>query len=156
MACCRPASRFLVLSSDAADQDDDATRGDTSQLPPSDPPDPVSGSESESESEARTPIQKLPSLFSRFDAQASSPTPPSPRRPQRVFRNAQHSSSLPPPESPRAVREPTEHQTSDNILYTPSTTKRILNERKQLKRQETLRAVRADKVCILLLLCSSS
>jgi hypothetical protein len=149
MARVRPRNRYIVLSSDAVNPDNDAVMGETSQLPPSDPPDPFSGSDSEFEPDAQTPIRKLPSLFPHLDAQASSPTPASPYIPRRVFRIAQRSSSLPPPDSARTVPESTEHQASDDdILYTPSTTKRILNSRKQLKHQETLRARRADKVRI--------
>jgi hypothetical protein len=50
-------------------------------------------------------------------------------------------------ELPRViVQDPEEHITSDNIMWTPHREKQFLTQRAQLKRMETLAAIRAQKV----------
>ncbi|KAJ7082950.1 hypothetical protein B0H15DRAFT_803079 [Mycena belliarum] len=146
MARSRTANRYIVLSSDDPGppiRDDDAD----SQLPPSDPPEPLSGSDSETELRAPIPSRRrLPALVQR-NLDNSSPAPSSPlqaRGSRRFFRAVDRSSSLPPHDSPRIVSQP-EHQTSDDIVLTPRAERRFINKRGQVKRQETLREIRAEK-----------
>ncbi|KAJ7917839.1 hypothetical protein B0H13DRAFT_2231360 [Mycena leptocephala] len=119
----RTTNRFIVLSSDEVEPDD-AENPTADVLPPSDPPEPFSGSESDSGE--NTPIQ-LPSLlpFLRDAAEAVSPLPSSPvlTRGRRVYRA----------------------RTSDDILFTPRTERRHLTQRAQVKRRATLEAIRAQQ-----------
>jgi hypothetical protein len=75
----RPANRYTVLSSDAAEPDepDNPTSYNADlTLPPSDPPEPDSGSNSESE--MQTPIpSRLPALLPFLRAAVDAVSPPS-------------------------------------------------------------------------------
>ncbi|KAJ7878225.1 hypothetical protein B0H13DRAFT_1892776 [Mycena leptocephala] len=150
----RPANRYTVLSSDAAEPDEPDNADST--LPPSDPPEPDSGSNSGSESGMQTPVPHLPALlpFLRAAVDAVSPLSSSPwQRGRRIHRappsepaSPPRRSSEPPIESPRViVQDPEEHVTSDDIMWTPRREKQILTQRAQLKRQETLAAIKAQK-----------
>ncbi|KAJ7934603.1 hypothetical protein B0H13DRAFT_2305373 [Mycena leptocephala] len=146
----RTANRFVVLSSEEVEPDD-ADNPTADNLPPSDPPEPFSGSESDSRE--NTPIPQLPSLlpFLRDAAEAVSPLPSSPllSRSRRVYRARTRSplrgSSLPPEVSPRIVADVDAHKTSDDIMFTPRTEKKHLTERAQAKRRATLEAIRAQQ-----------
>ncbi|KAJ7742551.1 hypothetical protein B0H16DRAFT_1323267 [Mycena metata] len=121
-----PSNRYRILSSEA----DDA-------LPPSDEPEPLSGSESDS----ATPRRPLPPLFPNLLANYLSPTQSSPLavRIRRVFRNR----------SPvRESSEPPHESSEDTVLYTPTTERKVLTVRAQEKRRETLEssaAAQADQ-----------
>ncbi|KAJ7125765.1 hypothetical protein C8R43DRAFT_898159 [Mycena crocata] len=143
----RRGNRYLVLTTSddppPRDHDEDPV-DDDDKLPPSDPPEPLSGSESGAESE--TPIvPPLPSLLPLLqEPDASSPI----RAPLRRIirrRSPQRSSSLPPADSAQIIPADTS-RASDDVIYTPRTTRRVENQRVQLKRQTTLAAKRSQEV----------
>jgi hypothetical protein len=142
----RYANRFVVLSSDSVEEPDDETSG----LPPSDPPEPFSGSEDEAG--AQTPIRPMKSLLASTIATESSPL--AAREPRRIQRH-QRSSSAPPAVFPSGFsgdEDEQPHVSSEDVLYTPRTEWQHLNARRQLKRRETLVAKVCRKSCVLFLL----
>jgi hypothetical protein len=137
----RTYSRYTILSSDI--DNDDTEDG---ALPPSDLSD---QSESESESGQHVPIRRMPALTSLLEAAdnmdpllESSPPPATPD-----VLPAHRRSSVPPQDSPDDVDIRAEHPTSDDILWTPRTEKKILRQRVEAQRQQSRVANRTEWVC---------
>ncbi|KAF7375236.1 hypothetical protein MSAN_00410200 [Mycena sanguinolenta] len=140
-------NRFTVLSSDPSEEDSTIIIADDT-LPPSDPPEYDSDS-SESESGFRTPIRQMPSLLPLLSQGHGDSSPgqssPTPQQPRRIFRRP-HSSSLPPMDSPRIpVDVSSPLKASDDSIFSSGAERRVLNERAQAKRQQTLVANRLQK-----------
>ncbi|KAF8196897.1 hypothetical protein K438DRAFT_1906287 [Mycena galopus ATCC 62051] len=136
MSRSRAANRYQVLSSDYIEGPDDC-------LPPSDPPEPLSGSEDEDGVQTPIPPRKLLPAETFGDS-----SPLAARGPRRIYRHPR-SSSAPPVIGPTGFSDDEDvqpHPTSEDVLYSPHTERRFLNARKQSKRQQTLAAKFLDEM----------